>query len=168
MITPAIGTLAERILAPFAGRPDGAWQQAPAGKWSPGQIVHHLAISIDTSANGFASRLDKPPMVRRRPTVRQWLFRKVLFATGSFGPPRKAPATTLPQQAPDRAATEALLRGGAARFAALADRILPGRARDLFLKHPVLGDLTYEEWCVFHERHAAHHLRQIRERLGQR
>jgi hypothetical protein len=41
-----------------------------------------------------------------------------------------------------------------------------GRGADLFVKHPVLGDLTLPEWLRFHAWHCAHHARQIRTRLG--
>ncbi len=162
-----MATLADRILAPLAGRGDADWLRAPPGKWCPGEIVHHLAQAIDGSSKGFESRLDKPAMARRPPGPRTWLFKQVVLRTGWFGPPRKSPSGILPPTAPDRAATERLLRDGCARFAALEPKILPSRAGDLFLKHPVLGDLTFAEFCVFHERHAAHHLKQIRHRLAQ-
>ena len=167
MISADVASLADRILAPLAGRPAEAWSRAPAGKWCAGQIVHHLALSIGNSANGFASRVGKPAMVRRPSPLRERVFRFAVLRVGVFGIGRQAPEATRPQQAPAREATEALLREGAARFAALAAVLLPARATDLFLKHPVLGDLTYAEWGVFHERHAAHHLKQLRQRIAQ-
>ncbi len=167
MIRTDVASLADRILAPLAGQPADAWSRAPAGKWCAGQIVNHLALSLNNSAQGFASRVGKPAMARRPSPLPEHLFRFAVLRVGVFGIGRKAPAATLPQQAPEREATEALLRAGAAQFASLEAKLLPARARDLFLKHPVLGDLTYEEWCVFHERHAAHHLKQMRQRIAQ-
>src|SRR2546422_295190 len=41
------------VLGPLAGRPEADWYRAPPGKWTPAQIVHHLAISIDGSGRVF-------------------------------------------------------------------------------------------------------------------
>jgi hypothetical protein len=158
-------SLAALILEPLEGRNDEEWNAAPAGKWSPGQIVHHLAVGIDLSGRAFASRVGKPPMRRRARTPAQLLAHLLILGFGYFPPGRRAPETTLPAQRPDRAATERLLREGVARFVELSRTLLPARAHDLFVKHPVMGDLTLEEWMRFHRRHAAHHLRQIRQRL---
>src|SRR5437764_13831058 len=54
------------VLGPLAGRPDADWHRAPPGKWTPAQIVQHLAISIDGSGRAFEQRRAKPP-VRRPP-----------------------------------------------------------------------------------------------------
>jgi hypothetical protein len=61
---------------------------------------------------------------------------------------------------------ERTFREGHARFVELAHVMLPGRRRDLFVKHPVLGDLTLEEWLRFHVVHCTHHAKQIRDRLA--
>jgi hypothetical protein len=58
------------------------------------------------------------------------------------------------------------LRAGHARFLELARTLLPRRAEDLLVKHPVLGDLTLEEWMRFHIVHCRHHAKQIRDRMG--
>src|SRR6266702_4497579 len=101
MRAPACADLPQLVLGPLVGRPDADWHRAPPGKWSPLQIVQHLAIGID---------------------------------------------------------------GSARTFAALERELLPARARDLFVKHPRLGDLTLPEWVRFHAAHCAHHAKQIRAR----
>src|SRR2546426_8701218 len=53
------------VLGPLAGRPDADWHRAPPGKWSPAQIVQHLAIGIDGSGRTFESRRAHAPMCRR-------------------------------------------------------------------------------------------------------
>lgn len=161
----AFGVLAETILAPLAGRSDADWFRAPPGKWSPGEIVHHLTVAIDNSGMGFASREGKPPMRRRPLTPYQRVARLLIFGLGWFPPGRKSPAAALPAARPERAATETQLREAVARFVGLAGRLLPARSHDLFVKHPVMGDLTLPEWERFHVLHAAHHLKQIRARL---
>lgn len=156
--------LPDFILAPLAGTAPEAWLAAPPGKWSPAEIVDHLATAIDNSAKGFASRADKPAMTRRPHTMFQRVANVALIGFGWFPSGRKAPESTLPATKPDRAATEAKLRAGCAAFLEL-EQTLAHRSADLFLKHPVLGDLTLPEFMQFHVRHAEHHRKQIIERL---
>ncbi len=153
------------LLAPLEGRGDEAWFGAPPGKWSPAEIVDHLATAMENSAKGFASRVDKPPMRRRPRSVAQRLAHVALLGVGWFPRGRKAPETTRPAARPDRAATERRLRAGVEAFLDLERRLVPARASDLFLKHPVLGDLTLPEFMRFHVRHAQHHRKQIVARL---
>src|SRR2546428_12273278 len=67
------------VLGPLAGRPEADWHRGPPGKWTPAQIVHHLAISIDGSARVFAARRAKPPMRRRPRPARQRLAPLLFF-----------------------------------------------------------------------------------------
>lgn len=153
------------ILEPLNGRGEDAWFAAPAGKWSPAEIVDHLATAIGNSAKGFASRADKPAMERRPRSLMQRAAGVAVLGLGFFPPGRKAPEGTQPATRPDRLATEAKLRSAWASFTDL-EKTLAHRKRDLFLKHPVLGDLTLAEFKTFHRRHAAHHRAQIVERIG--
>jgi hypothetical protein len=160
-LTPFTG-IPDLLLSPLAGRGDDAWFRAPPGKWNAAQIVDHLTIAIEGSAATFASRADKPAMMRRPRALPQVLAWRWVASTGYFGLPRRAPETTLPAVAPDRAATEARLRAGVQAFLGLERELLPRRALDLFVKHPVFGDLTLPEFMTFHVRHAEHHARQVR------
>jgi len=153
------------VLGPLAGRPAADWHRAPPGKWSPAQIVQHLAISVDGSSRVFQERRAKPPMQRRPRPLRQRLAHVVYLDLGWIPSGRRAPAATAPAEHPDAAAVERQLREGVTRFLALARELLPARGRDLFVRHPVFGDLTLPEWLRFHVRHCAHHARQIRARL---
>src|ERR687887_574943 len=63
----------DAVLGPLAGRPDADWHRAPPGKWTPAQIVQHLAIGIDGSGRTFESRRAKPSMRRRPRTAGQRL-----------------------------------------------------------------------------------------------
>jgi hypothetical protein len=65
----------------------------------------------------------------------------------------------------ERAVAEMRFRRGVERNLELAQLLLPARARDLFVKHPRMGDLTLTEWMDFHVVHARHHARQMRERM---
>jgi len=153
------------VLGPLAGRPEADWHRAPPGKWTPAQIVHHLAISVDGSSRVFQERRAKPPMRRRPRPVWQRVAHFVYLDVGWIPSGRRAPAATEPAQRPDTAAVERQLRDGVARFLALARELLPARGSDLFVRHPTFGDLTLPEWLRFHVRHCAHHAKQIEARL---
>ena len=152
------------MLAPLEGRDDEAWFRAPPGKWSPGEIVDHIAIAIERSAEGWRSRLDKPAMTRRPRSPFQRIAWLIVGSTGWFPGRRIAPEPTRPSTRPDRAATEQRLRNAAVAYASLRPAL--GGRTDVFLKHPVFGDLTYDEYSRFHFRHVHHHRKQLIERLG--
>jgi hypothetical protein len=154
------------LLAPLEGRGDDAWFRAPAGQWCAGQIIDHLATAMENSARGFASRHDKPSMIRRRRTLGQLAACGLVLGLGWFPVRRTAPETTLPGSRPERTATEARLRAAVGAYLAMEDQLLPQRANNLFLKHPALGDLTIKEFELFHLRHAEHHLRQMLDRIA--
>ena len=78
----------------------------------------------------------------------------------------KAPEGTIPAERITRATAEAHFRDGIAKWEALERDLLPRRPRDLFLRHPRLGDLNMTEWMRFHLIHARHHARQIRQRIA--
>jgi uncharacterized protein DUF1569 len=150
------------ILAPLEGRDDAAWTRSVNGEWSPVQIVDHLATAIGLSAIGWHQQLAKPAMTRRPRTMAQRVGWFVIRQTGFFPPGRKAPERTVPAAAPERNATEQKLRDAVRDWLALREKL--GGRKDLFLKHPVLGDMTWDEFGAFHVRHAQHHVRQIQAR----
>jgi hypothetical protein len=154
------------VLAPLAERPEADWHRAPPGKWSPGQIVQHLGISLDLSGRTFESRRAHAPMRRRPRTPAELAGYVLVMYLGWIPPGRPAPAATRPEESPNPAAVERLLREAVQRFLMLGRDLLPARAHDLFVKNPALGDLTYPEWLRFHVRHCAHHAKQIRARLA--
>jgi hypothetical protein len=154
------------VLAPLAGRSDADWTRAPTGKWSPAQIVEHLALSIETSGARFAERSARPPVRRRsRGLVNHAAFWCVI-RRGWFPSGFRAPAGARPGAAPAPRAVERRFRESHARFDMLASTLLPGRAADLFVRHPAIGDMTVEEWLRFHVVHCRHHARQVHERLA--
>ncbi|HEY3280333.1 MAG TPA: DinB family protein [Gemmatimonadales bacterium] len=162
----ALADLPALVLGPLEGRPDSAWQRAPAGKWTPAQIVEHLALAVETSAATFAARRAKPSMTRRATTLREKAGKVFAFGFGWFPPGRKAPEATTPAAHVDGPAAATHFRSALAAWEAVARELLPARRRDLFVKHPRLGDLTIGEWARFHLIHARHHARQIRQRVA--
>jgi hypothetical protein len=154
------------VLEPWQGRSDAEWQGAPAGQWTPAQIVEHLAIGIRFSAEKFEERRDRPAMRRRPRSFIERLAGVSILGLGWYPQGFKAPEGTIPPAHVTRAAAEAHFRDGVAKWAALERELFARRPRDLFVKHPRLGDLTMSEWLRFHMVHARHHARQIKQRIG--
>ena len=155
------------VLGPLQGRSDEEWEHGPPGKWTPAQIVEHLALGLNLSAATFLSRRNHAPMSRRRRTPAEHVARLFIFGLRWFPPGRKAPERTTPAAEIDGATAEAHFLAGVEAWDQVDRALLPERRTDLFVKHPRMGDLTVEEWMRFHVIHAHHHARQIRERIGQ-
>ena len=150
------------VLGPLTGRPENDWQRAPAGKWTPAQIVEHLAISLERSAQAFEAGKGGPQ--RRRLTPLESAARWLVFGLGWTPPGVRAARGTTPAARVDAADAERHFRDGLARWAALESH--PGGASVAFVKHPRLGDLDLDEWLRFHQWHCGHHAKQIRRRLA--
>lgn len=154
------------VLGPLGGRPEGDWERGPAGKWSPAQIVEHLAISMIASAEKFEHRRAYAPMRRRSRGVVERAARVAVLGLRWYPQGFRAPEFTQPADRIRQADAEAHFREGLRRWDVLERELLPSRPKDLFVRHPLLGDLTAGEWLRFHLIHARHHVPQIRERLG--
>lgn len=150
------------VLGPLTGRPESDWQRAPAGKWTPAQIVEHLAISLERSARAFEGA--KGGQQRRPSTPLERVAGWLVFRVGWTPPGVRAARGTTPPARVEAADAERHFRDGLARWAALES--VPGRAAVAFVKHPRLGDLDLDEWGRFHAWHCRHHAKQIRQRLG--
>ena len=161
-----LNELSDLVLGPLRGRSDGEWEQGPPGKWTPAQIVEHLALGLSLSAQTFQSRKDHAPMSRRRRTPAEHVARFFILGLRWFPPGRKSPERTTPAEGIDRATAEAHFRAGVEAWDIVDRALLPERRFNLFVKQPRMGDLTVEEWMRFHLIHARHHARQIRERIG--
>jgi len=162
---PILGEVLTALLEPLEGRPAAAWKEAPDGKWTPAQIVEHIVLSLEASAERFEKRRDRPAMGRRS-SLRQTVARNLVLRTEWFPSGGKSPAVALPSAAPDPPILERRLRAAVARFDRLAGELLPVRATNLFVAHHIFGDLTLPEWLRFHVIHTRHHAKQLRERLS--
>ncbi len=161
-----LGELPDLVLGHLRGRADSEWERGPAGKWTPAQIVEHLALGLTLSAATFQSRRNHAPMKRRRRTPAEQVARLFIFGLRWFPPGRKAPERTTPPPQIDRRAAEAHFLAGIEAWDQVDRALLPERRADLFVKHPRMGDLTVEEWMRFHVIHARHHAKQIQQRVG--
>lgn len=154
------------VLGPLNDRAEADWYKAPRGHWCSAQIVEHLALSIEWCAAGFEDRRARDPMVRRPLKLHERIARFLVLDLGVFPPFAKAPDRSVPPERLERGAAEMHFRAALEHLENVAQLLLPARARDLFVKHPRLGDLTLEEWMAFHVRHARHHAKQIRQRCA--
>src|ERR1700674_2423978 len=83
--------LPDLVLGPLAGLPDADWHRAPAGKWSAVQIVHHLALALESSGRTFESRRNQAPMRRRPRTPRQLVASWLILGLGWYPSGFQAP-----------------------------------------------------------------------------
>ena len=129
------------------------------GKWSPSQVVEHVARSLDESANVVAGAPTKFPRlpVFMRPVARAFLFNRVLrnnafpkARTNKAMDPLAGPAT--PAEARGR------LEGALARF----DRECRTCASSGgMIKSATFGRVSVEDYARFIEVHTRHHCRQM-------
>jgi hypothetical protein len=143
------------------GEKTGAAWTAPRapGKWSPSQIVEHVARSIEESANVASGRPSKFPNFPAplRPVIRGLLFRRVLkkaafpkAKTNKAMDPARGPAT--PSEGRDRLLAAHKQFEDACRQ--LASRGEPMRTT-------TFGVVGVEDYVRFMEIHTRHHARQI-------
>jgi hypothetical protein len=140
---------------------------APEGKWSPAQVLEHLAKAFGGSAKAFELQLEGELQPLRACTMKERVGIFLICTLGYFPEGRKAPEKTLPSENPEGFAT---LR----RTLENLDRA--GRALDALEKkwgtgvkvftHPVLGPLTVPQWRKFHFVHTRHHMKQVVERAA--
>jgi hypothetical protein len=163
-VTRQLAALEPLVFAPLHGLDPEDWHRAPKGKWTIAQIIAHLAAGVDRSSAVFEERAAKQGMSRRS-TPGQAILRHLLLMLGQFPPGRKSPEATRPPEHPDADLVAAQYRMGVERFARLAESWPEQRQVEIFVKHPLLGDLNLPEWVRFHFVHGRHHARQIRDRL---
>lgn len=159
-----VAALEPMVLGPLHGVAAEVWHRAPRGKWSIAQIITHLGLGVDLSSSVLEGRANKQGMVRRS-TPGQAVLRHLLLGLGRYPPGRKAPEETRPPEHPDPDLAAAQFRMGVERLSGMVETWPEERQRQVFVKHPLLGDLNLPEWVRFHYVHCRHHARQIRDRL---
>jgi len=152
------GAIEELIIA--GERRKTAWTSPRApGKWSPSQIVEHVARSLDESANMAAGRPSKFPKLPGvvHPIVRGLLFKRVLRKTAF--PKAKT------NKAMDPASGPATPGEGRVRLEAahqkFAEACRQTASRDGRMRTTIFGAVPVEDYVRFMELHTRHHLKQI-------
>jgi len=144
-----------------AGEACGArWATPPApGKWSPSQIVEHVARSLDEAAELAAGRTSKflkvPSLLH--PIVRMMLFRRVLknetFPRAKTNKPLD-PASGPPTASEGRARIEAAQVAFDAAFRQLD-------STSGVVRTPMFGAVALTDYIRFVTLHTRHHEKQI-------
>ena len=129
------------------------------GKWSPSQLVEHVAVSLDEAANVVSGRPSKFPALPFfvRPVLRLLLFNRVL-KNGAFPKARTSkpfnPAVGPATPAEARVRLEAAL----ARF----DRQCRARAEaEDSVSSATFGVVRLTDYARFIELHTRHHTKQM-------
>lgn len=136
---------------------------APQGKWSPAQVLEHLAKAFGGSAKAFEMQIEAGELQPlRKLTMKERAGIFLLLSLGYFPEGRKAPERTVPSDNPEGFATlrrtlENLDRAGRA----LDELEKKYGARDTVFTHPILGPLTVPQWRKFHFVHTRHHMKQV-------
>lgn len=137
------------------------WAEPRApGKWSPGQVAEHLAISYELGRKVLTGDAPFPRLPRPlRAVLRWWVVRPVL-RSGKFPSGFKTSKPFIPASVPAPLdATCARLTGAAATFA--DEHAARARTGAETLVHPVFGTLTLAEYVRFNAAHARHHMGQL-------
>ena len=111
------------------------------GNWSLGQILKHLAMSLDASIDGMDFKLPAP--VRFVMT----LLMKRKFLTKALPPGFKSTSKFIPAET-----------STAEGLAALQSAIKRQESETTRVDHPGFGKMTNEEWNDFNLRHAEMHM----------
>jgi hypothetical protein len=142
-----------------ANRSESVWTTPRAsGKWSPQQVVEHVALSLEESGNVVAGVPSKFPSLPRlvRPLVRlifRWILKRQAFPKGKTPKPfdpAAGPAT--PAEASVR------LKGAEATF----DQECRTCAKDRSdVESTVFGTIPLEDYVKFQALHVRHHIKQM-------
>jgi hypothetical protein len=151
----------EAFIARARAVPHAAWTQPRAPqKWSPGQVMEHVAIVYEGAEailhGTFAGRA-APKIVR--PLIRRFALTPVL-KTGRFKSGLRAPAffqpTSVTASVDDLSAR---LQSAAGAFeAAVEDAARQGRT---FVDHPFFGRVDLADYSRLQAIHTRHHAQQL-------
>ena len=140
-----------------------AWTSPRApGKWSPSQIVEHVACSLEESANMAAGRPSKFPKLPGvvHPIVRGLLFKRVL-RKAAF-PKAKTNKAMNPAGGPATSAEgRARLETAHQKFDAACRQIAAHGER---MRTTIFGAVAVEDYVRFMELHTRHHGKQMPDR----
>jgi hypothetical protein len=148
----------QAFLASAGAVPPAQWNRPRAeGKWSPGQIAEHLALSYEAGSDVLGGRARGPaPPPLLRPLLRTFLLRPVLWLR-RFPAGSKSPAVLRPGASPD-AAPVLLDR---LQVAAAAFENEAAAARRTTIDHPAFGRLPLVDFVRLQEIHTQHHRAQL-------
>lgn len=132
------------------------------GKWSPSQIVEHVARSLEESANMAAGHPSKFPRLPRviHPVVRGLLFKRVLRKEG-FPKAKTNKAMNPASGPPTPAEGRTRLETAHQKFDEACRQIAASSGR---MPTTIFGSVPVADYVRFMELHTRHHGKQITDR----
>lgn len=148
----------DAFLTAARGMPAVQWKEPRArGKWSPAQIVEHLALTYEggrSILHGGATGPAVPALLR--PLIRTYLLQPVLW-TGRFFPGSRAPKAFQPTGSP---VTQDVMLARLQAAAQAFEKYVSG-AQGTHIEHPFFGRLSLVDFVRLQETHIKHHYRQL-------
>ncbi len=130
------------------------------GKWSPAQVVEHIALTYEYSRAVLNNSAPGPSAPRfLRPLVRTFFVKPVL-KRGSFKPNGKAPSMFQPSSAPGDPVELLPRLETAVRSFEEEVRAAHGSGRST-LDHPFFGTMPVTDYLRLQAIHARHHRAQL-------
>jgi hypothetical protein len=148
----------EMIRSAHASSERWSTPRAP-GKWSPSQVVEHVALALEASAADIAGQPTRFPTLPRpvRVIVRTIFFNRVL-RSGTFPRAKTNPAMN-PPRGPATPAEGALRLDAAWR--ALEDAATRSAAASDLMTSVMFGRVRIADYVTFQGHHATHHRAQM-------
>ena len=138
------------------------------GRWSIAQILEHLTLAFRANAAAFEKALASGELRARRAVLKQRLGRMMVVDLGYF-PRARAPEMTTPSGSIPAETSVAAIREALDTLDGVLSRVAARFGDDVLVaNHPYFAGMTVRQWRKFHWRHAVHHMRQVRQRAGQR
>jgi hypothetical protein len=147
-------------LVATAERAGAVWTKPRApGKWSPSQVVEHVARIMEESANVVFGRPSKFPTIPffLRPFVRVFLFKRTLWRN-TF-PKMKAIDAFVPVAGPGTPAEGSDRLDGALTQFDQACRARAASGQDV--ASTIFGSVSVADFAKFQELHVRHHILQM-------
>lgn len=135
-----------------------------AEAWTPREVLHHVLLVDESTANLLERLLSKAKDLSPRPSDEPWPVRAELMdfpLDTAFSVPA-FPGTEPQRSVSDRALTE-LEASNQRRHEALADQASRLQLDRVSFPHPLAGRLNFYEWLAFGGIHEKLHLVQLRQ-----
>jgi hypothetical protein len=135
----------------------------PEGKWSAAQVLEHLAMTFELTAQGAERCLAAGKNLASSPTFKQRMMQFVVIDLKRFPQGRKSPERVAPQgHTKGLEAVQRIRKALITMDERLAECEAKLPAGGCLMDHPVLGPLTQRGWRTFHYVHTRHHMVQVR------
>lgn len=136
------------------------------GRWSPAQVLEHLAKAFGGTAKAFEQQLEAGELNPIRPlSIKDRVGIFMVVTVGYLPEGRKAPEMTIPSDHPEGLASVQRILQNIERMEKAIDRTeAKWGSSNCVLTHPILGPLTAPQWRKFHYVHTRHHMKQVRQR----